>query len=216
MIGAGLSTTGWAATVAIYYILATPNILTRLRSELFSIIPPGTKRSDCTDLDWAAFEKLPYFQACIRESLRFSYGMSARNSRRAYKDIVYVESEYMTADKPKSWSIPSNTPISMSIPIVNHNEHIFKDPYAFVPERWMGEGKVAEKYFVTFSKGPRMCLGMQLAWAELSLMLGALFRWYEVELYETSAENVQMSYDALIPVPYGKNGVRVKIRKELE
>ena len=37
VIGAGLSTTGWAAAVASYHILSNPEILQRLRAELFSL-----------------------------------------------------------------------------------------------------------------------------------------------------------------------------------
>src|SRR3954453_20351218 len=73
VIGAGLSTTGWAATVAIYHILANPQVLRRLREELLFVVPRGSKKADCTNLDWAALEALPYFQACIRETLRLSY-----------------------------------------------------------------------------------------------------------------------------------------------
>jgi len=59
VIGAGLSTIGWAATVGIYHILANPAIVARLRDELYTMMARGAKREGCTDLDWVALEALP-------------------------------------------------------------------------------------------------------------------------------------------------------------
>lgn len=221
IIGAGLSTSGWAATVGIYHILSQPDVLKRIRDELLTVVPNGIKRRDCTDLDWAALEALPYFQACIKETLRLSYGMSARSTRVTNKVIMYSPStQYTTGVKgskfPKSWQIPANCPVSVSIPIVNHNEYVFPDSHKFDPERWLGPNKVPDKYFVTFSKGARQCLGMQLAWAELSLMLGSVIRWFDMELYETDVRAVKMRYDNTIPIPETKEGVRVKVKAEVE
>ena len=222
VIGAGLSTTGWAATVAIYHILAKPEILQRMRQELIPIIPFGEKRRDCTDLDWGALEGLPFFQGCIKEGLRLSYGMSARNARRTAKEIIYTESANANPKKGKnqtqgkSWHIPAYAAVSLSNPVISHNENIFPDSYAFKPERWVGPNKVPDKYFVTFGKGPRMCLGMQLAWAELSLMLAGVVRWFDMELYETDERSVRMSADVTIPVPETRAGVRVIVKNELD
>jgi len=230
VIGAGLSTTGWAATVGIFHILANPAIVERLRKELFTVIPLGEKRLDCTDLDWAALEALPYFQGCIREALRLSYGVVARTSRRMHKDIIYTESAQYAAHSAKghinnhgeepisgrTWHIPAYTPIGLSVPIVNHNEYIFPDSYTFNPDRWIGPNKVPERYFVVFGKGPRSCLGMQLAWAELSLMLAGLIRWFDFELYEPDRKAVTMAYDMSIPAPAPNEGVRAKVKAEFD
>lgn len=237
VIGAGLSTTGWAATVAAYYILANSTILKRLREELFSVVPAGEKSLDCTDLDWAALESLPYFQACLKEALRLSFGMSARNARRTHSSFVYSERAYSNANanangaafghgtKPvptktdKQHLIPAMTPVSMSIPIHNLDKRVFIDARAFNPDRWLpgpDGSRLPDKYFVTFGKGSRMCLGMQLAWAELSLMIAGTVRWFDLELFETGEASVLMDKDNVIPVPKeGTEGVRVKVKAEL-
>lgn len=41
---------------------------------------------------------------------------------------------------------------------------IFPDPHAFDPERWVraaAKGEPLQRYLVNFSKGSRICLGMQ-------------------------------------------------------
>lgn len=222
VIAAGLSTTGWAATVASYHILANPEILQRLRTDLYKQIPPGQKRYDCTDLDWAELESLPYLQAVIKEALRLSYGITARLTRVTPKDIIYTEPnrENKSTDEansaPKSWRIPANAPVSMSIPLTNHSEHIFPDSHKFNPDRWLGPNKTPEKYFVSFSKGARICPGMQLGLAELSLMIAGTVRWFDMELYETDERAVRLAVDASLPMAETHDGLRVKIKAELD
>jgi cytochrome P450 len=64
---------------------------------------------------------------------------------------------------------------------MHHDESIFPDSYRFNPERWTdpAERKRLEKYMVAFSKGSRMCIGMQYV-PFLSVPLH-LFRSHEVE-----------------------------------
>ena len=45
---------------------------------------------------------------------------------------------------------------------VHLNEEIFPEPHAFKPERWFGtSAESLEHWLVTFSKGPRSCLGVK-------------------------------------------------------
>lgn len=64
-------------------------------------------------------------------------------------------------------------------------------------------------------KGTRQCLGINLAYAELYLVLAAVFRRFELELWETSIEDVKMARDIFIPAArVGSGGVRVLVKKE--
>ena len=66
---------------------------------------------------------------------------------------------------------------------VHHDPAIFPDPDVFKPERWQGEqAKELNKYLVPFSKGPRMCLGFNLGWAELRMVFAHTFRKFDLEL----------------------------------
>ncbi|KAE9364717.1 cytochrome P450 [Stipitochalara longipes BDJ] len=76
MIGARLETTSWALAVTSFHLINTTTISKKLRAELqAAILNPNVK------LDSLTLEKLPYLSACIREGVRLSYGVSARNPR---------------------------------------------------------------------------------------------------------------------------------------
>jgi cytochrome P450 len=113
---------------------------------------------------------------------------------------------------------PNQTPISMSSSLIHTNAHIFPSPLEFRPERWL-DNKGLEKYLVSFSKGSRQCVGVNLAYAELYLCLNAVFGRYgtkeqkalrRMELFETTKEDVEMKHDLFIPGPRKESkGVRV-------
>lgn len=146
VIGAGLVTAQWALTVACFHIINGPDVYDKLHDELVKAIPDPLKIPS-----WAELERLPYLNGCVHEGLRLSYGVTARQIRVAPDEVLNY----------KDWIIPAGTPISQSIVDINHTESIYPDSYSFVPERWIGEQRVPDRYFVTFSKGTRMCIGLK-------------------------------------------------------
>lgn len=150
IIGAGLETTAWALSTACFHIINQPRVYARLRDELCKALPDPSAPTD-----WLQLEKLPYLGACIREGIRLSYGVSARNPRVPDKPIMY-----------KDWVIPAGTPVSMTIIDVHHDEGLYPDSHSFVPERWLDNPKASngsplDRYFVAFGKGARSCLGIK-------------------------------------------------------
>lgn len=69
--------------------------------------------------------------------------------------------------------------------------------YVIPPERWLsgqgadGKGIVnveLQRYLTPFAKWTRVCVGLNLAWAELYLIVAALLRRYELEMQGTARE----------------------------
>jgi hypothetical protein len=121
------------------------------------------------------------------------------------------------------YSIPPGTPISMTIMLLHHDERIFPSSKAFRPERWL-ENPRLDKYLYSFGKGTRQCVGINLAYAELTLILARIFRRYGsggvrhagdvgvLELWETDERDVQCVADMFVPKMWkGSKGVRVKV-----
>jgi cytochrome P450 len=153
LLGAGTHTTSWTMSFASFHLLSNPAILQKLKAELEAAIPDPTVSTPLPQL-----EALPYLTAVIKEGLRLGFGNTNRSPRIALDQPI----------KYGGYEIKPGTPVSMSAPITHWNERVFPDAKAFHPERWIEDttGNL-DKYLVSFSRGPRMCLGMNLAWAEL-------------------------------------------------
>jgi cytochrome P450 len=106
--------------------------------------------------------------------------------------------------------------------LVHHDETIFPNPYDYIPQRWLDNPRL-DKYLVSFTKGTRQCVGINLAYAELYSALASIFRRYggpespgpegRLELFETSIDDVEMAADMFIPfVKKGSKGVRVFVK----
>lgn len=159
MIGAGVETVAWALTTSVFYIVASPACLAKLRAELISAIPDPAVLPSST-----ALEKLPYLAACVKEGIRLSTGVSVRLPRVSpAREITYRD------ERGRIWTIPRGTPVSMTTLDVLRDEDVFGgDANKFVPERWLGTpprtkktGESLSRYFVPFGKGPRMCIGIK-------------------------------------------------------
>jgi cytochrome P450 len=102
---------------------------------------------------------------------------------------------------------------------MHHNEAIYPKSFDFIPERWLGgpKGPDGEKslsrYMTSFGEGTRICLGINLAYAEITMVLATLFRRFEFDLFETSYEDVRIVREVLAPDPSPKSkGIRVLVR----
>ncbi|MCJ1458009.1 hypothetical protein MMC28_008378 [Mycoblastus sanguinarius] len=196
---AGTDTTSFTLSVAVFNILSKPRILEKLRSDLREAIHEKN-----TTLGWASLEKLPYLRAIIKESLRCSHGAPGRLPR-----VVPSTGAILCGQE-----IPPGTRVSGSNYVYNNNPDVFPDPLVFRPERWLvNETTELEKNMISFSRGSRNCLGMNLAYAELNLVLAHLFRRFDLELYQTTSKEVEWK-DCYVPVPKGHLKVLVTEAKD--
>ncbi|PIG82152.1 benzoate 4-monooxygenase cytochrome P450 [Aspergillus arachidicola] len=199
LFAAGTETTATTLGVAIFHIFSDPTVLAKLRKELEQVMP--TPEGLAT---WRELEKLPYLNGVIHEALRFS-GLAMRQQRVSPTEVI----------KYKDYAIPPGTPVSMLQYFLHTDPALFSDPEKFYPERWMLAAERNEslsRFLVTFGKGTRSCIGMNLAYAELHTALAAIVRRFDLELYQTTAEDIRFVRDKLLP--RAKNGpwrVRVKV-----
>lgn len=155
-VAAGTETTAWALTVITCHLLDKPMLLSRLRTELEQAVADPTKLPT-----WNVLEKLPYLSAVIQEGLRLSYGVSGRSAREPTKENLIYRGEFNK--KPVECVLPKGYAVGMSSAITHHDENVFPDSHAFIPERWLDENnqrrKDLERGMLAFSKGSRACLG---------------------------------------------------------
>jgi len=109
----------------------------------------------------------------------------------------------------------TQTPVSMSAGLVHQDSSIFPSPKEFQPERWL-DNLSLYRYLVAFCKGPRQCVGINLAYAELYVCVNTVFGRYgaggpaKMVLFETDESDVEIQHDLFIPFPKeGSKGIRV-------
>jgi cytochrome P450 len=105
----------------------------------------------------------------------------------------------------------------MTIPLLHLNPTIYPSPTTFNPDRWLNNPSL-DKYLFSFSKGPRACIGMNLAWAELYNTVAGIFGHYggeegpKMQLWKTTEKDVLTEHDYFVPFPWaGSQGVRVVV-----
>ncbi|KAF7194940.1 Cytochrome P450 monooxygenase [Pseudocercospora fuligena] len=149
LIGAGTETTARTLAVGLYYILSDPEVHKNLLTELRTIIPTPSSKIPST----IHLSKLPYLTACIHESTRLAHGVAGRLVRIAPDEDIACN----------GYTIPRGSTFSMSHYIQHMNPEYFPEPEKFKPERYLGDVKETMRYLVPFGRGPRACLGMNLA-----------------------------------------------------
>ncbi|KAE8356302.1 cytochrome P450 [Aspergillus coremiiformis] len=205
IVAAGSETTAETLAIITFYLVRDKTRLERVRQELSTVpLQPSEGKSLLTQL-----EQLPYLNAVISEGLRVMHGVpTTRLPRVAHEPIKY-----------KEWVIPPNTPISQINYFVHTDPTIFPDPLEFHPERWIAarENNIRlDQYLVSFGKGSRQCVGINLAYAELFLTLATVLRRFEFENFETTVADVAVARDLFAGAPApGSKGVRAIVTKVL-
>lgn len=207
IVSAGLETLSGVLRLLLYHVFSNPEILRRLRAELAAV---KTDSSGGDAMKLKQLEQLPYLTSVIMEALRLSPAIGTRMARIAPdRDLLYGD-----------WRIPAGTPVGMTAILMHTDETIYPEPLSFNPNRWEhGARKKLEKVFAPFSRGTRICAGMQyvplpfgllymsstdeplrssLAWAELYISLAALVQRFNFEFQDIQASDFQMQRDDFI------------------
>lgn len=116
--------------------------------------------------------------------------------------------------------IPPGVTVGMDAYHMHSNDSVFPEPNAFRPERWLNSPKGPDgvrplsNYLVSFSRGSRACIGLNLAYMELYVALATLFRRFDLELFETDRSDVDFLLDVVVPMPKkDTKGVRMVVKK---
>lgn len=206
LLGAGTHTTSHVLSATVYHILANPNILQTIQKGLQEVMSQDSSAKALLN----RLEHLPLFAASITEGFRLSNVASHRNVRIATDRSLRFQ----------NWTIPPGVAAGMTPYMIHMNPDLFPAPQEFRPERWLQSNDESneslKKYYMPFGKGSRSCLGMNLVYAEIYLTLAALFRRFELRLFETTRADVDIAHDFIAGSPrMDSKGVRVVVHKKL-
>jgi cytochrome P450 len=164
---AGHESSALALTWACLLLASHPDIDARLGAELTGVLGNNNPRSE--DLP-----RLPYLQAVVRETLRL-YPPLWMTGRRALEQCEIAGHQ-----------IPAGAVLLTSPWAVQRRPHLFPDPEAFRPERWLDLPEVLPRFsYFPFGGGPRGCIGQGFALMEMGLILATITRRFRLELTST-------------------------------
>ncbi|KAH0279093.1 cytochrome P450, partial [Aureobasidium melanogenum] len=185
-IHAGAETTAYTSAICMYLILSDRRVHDKLREELQSIMP-------ATETDWelpetSVLRKLPYLDACIKESARLKPSTNVMGERVVNSDDAVI------AGVP----VPRGTIVAMNTAGLNTDPSIWgQDVEVFRPERWLEASEeqrvLMHRANLTFSAGKRICLGMHIAWMEMKKVISALVMNFDIELVHPEEDLKQTS-----------------------
>ncbi|KAI5997178.1 cytochrome P450 [Pisolithus albus] len=165
----GRDTTASTLTFLVYMLSEHPDVLKRLRAEVLSTV--GSSRRPTYD----DVREMKYMRAVINETLRL-YPSIPFNIRTSTEAVVWPG----VHGGPPIY-IPPNTRVPFSTIIMQRRKDLWgPDAHIFDPDRFIDERL---KYltsnpfiFLPFSGGPRICLGQQFAYNEMSFFLVRLLQ----------------------------------------
>ncbi|KAF3771171.1 cytochrome P450 [Cryphonectria parasitica EP155] len=172
LIVAGSETTATALSAIMFWLLKNPECLAKLTHEIRSTF------SAPEEITGDAAARCQYLHGVIEEGLRISPPVAIGLPRDS--PGATIDGEY----------IPEGITVSGDIYTLARHPKYWKDPESFIPERWLGEGLGDDKRaFQPFSTGPRACLGINLAYLEMRVMLAKLIFAYDLELESKEIED---------------------------
>ncbi|KAF5023569.1 hypothetical protein F66182_4382 [Fusarium sp. NRRL 66182] len=161
LIMAGSETTATVLSAAVFHLATNPEVLNKLTNEIRSAFTSEE------EIDLLSVQKLPYLLAVLDETLRIYPPVPSGSPRRIAPGGDVIMGQY----------VPENTVVEIYQWAVYHNPDHFLLPDSFIPERWLDDARFIhdkKDAFQPFSIGPRNCIGKNLAYSEMRLILSRL------------------------------------------
>ncbi|KAM3920539.1 cytochrome P450 1B1-like [Leptodactylus fuscus] len=190
LLGAGQDTNSVALTWILLLLIKYPHIQKKLQEEIDKVV--GQDRRPTAE-DRA---QLPYVEAFIYESLRFSSFVPLTIPHSTTSDVI-IDGFY----------IPKDTIVFVNQWSVNHDVDKWTNPDQFQPERFLDENGQLNKDLIygvmIFSLGRRRCIGDQLSMLQLFLFTSILL--HQCSFHSDPKEELTMGCTnglALRPNPF--------------
>ncbi|KAF2848188.1 benzoate 4-monooxygenase cytochrome-like protein P450 [Plenodomus tracheiphilus IPT5] len=174
---AGSDTTSIVLSSAYFYLARRQDVQAKLAKEIRSTFSSYDEiRSGST------IYSCKYLTAFLEEAMRMTPPVSAEPARRVLQGGTNVNGHY----------IPEGLHVSTGLYCLSFNQDIYPEPFNFRPERWIeSEDKTvgshaesvaaAREAFCAFSFGSRGCVGKNLAWLEMRIIVAKTLWMFEVK-----------------------------------
>ncbi|EGU71747.1 hypothetical protein FOXB_17742 [Fusarium oxysporum f. sp. conglutinans Fo5176] len=172
---AGTETTATLLSGLTYYMLKNPATMAKLVREI------RTTFATESDMTYERLQAMKYLHACLEEGLRMYPPVPVGLPRRTPEGPPTIIDGH---------EIPGGVCVAATHLATNRNPNNFRDPYKFDPERWRRDSEYyandKKQAFQPFSLGPRGCLGKNMAYHEMRLILVKVLYNFDLSLCEES------------------------------
>ncbi|TCD65273.1 hypothetical protein EIP91_002834 [Steccherinum ochraceum] len=185
---AGSDTTSLALTWTLLLLAMYPAHQTTLRNEVLNVLPSASLDS-LTEEEvqslYAIIADLPFLDKVCRETLRLIPPLHS-SIRAATQDDVVPTSSPMKFKQPdgtvreemRSVRVPKGSAVHIAVEAFNLDKELWgPDAWAFVPDRWDNLPEAVTSIpglysnILTFSAGPRSCIGLRFSIIEMKSFL---------------------------------------------
>ncbi|XP_051855524.1 cytochrome P450 2J4-like [Antechinus flavipes] len=184
---AGTETTSTTLRWAMLFMALYPEIQGKIQTEIDGVI--GQSRQPTM----ADKENMPYTNAAVHEVQRMGNILPFNVPRMAVVDTTVA-----------GYHVPKGTIVMTNLTALHRDPKEWATPETFNPEHFLENGQFQKREsFLPFSMGKRVCLGEQLARAELFLFFTSLLQKFTFQ----PPPNTQLSLDfqystTMSPLPY--------------
>ncbi|KAK7209883.1 hypothetical protein V2G26_017061 [Clonostachys chloroleuca] len=169
LIIAGSETTATTLSGVTYLLAKHPEVLHKLAQEV------RTSFQHEDEITIRGVQKLDYMLAVLNEALRMYPPVPGALPRKMNPDGGFISGHW----------VPGGTVIGIHHYAFYRNPNFYQLPDSFIPERWQDDLRFhsdAKKVFQPFSFGPRNCIGKNLAYAEMRLILARIIWNFDIHL----------------------------------
>ncbi|XVF14033.1 hypothetical protein REPUB_Repub09cG0021500 [Reevesia pubescens] len=201
-ITAGKDTISIGLTWFFWLIATHPSVQNKILEEIKANSPPSNE-GNLVFFSVEELNKFVYLHATLCETLRIYPPVPVNNKSSIESDVL-----------PSGDRIGPTTRILISMYSMGRNEEIWGEDYLeFKPERWISElGTIIHKpsyMFVPFGSGARVCLGKDMSFKQMKMVVINVLRNYQVQLVENQTVSLSSKAIAL----HTEHGLKIRIKK---
>ncbi|KAL6843251.1 hypothetical protein ACP4OV_026964 [Aristida adscensionis] len=207
---AGRDTVSAGLSWFFYKMTKNPTILSSIRKELAPIASCKTTSNGNPDamviFEPEDTEGLVYLQAAVLETLRL------------YPPVPIERKNVVGNDRlPSGHEVRAGDTILISLYAMGRMESVWgNDCMEYRPERWLSDDGSKLQYvpshkFLTFSSGPRMCLGKNIGLMQIKTAAANVLWNFDLEVLQ--AHVVEPKLSSILQM---KNGLMMKVKRRLE
>ncbi|PAV58774.1 hypothetical protein WR25_10837 isoform A [Diploscapter pachys] len=145
-------------------------------------------RANVSSIDYDTLGRLKYLEAVFKETLRVYPLAASANARECTRTTTAAG---LRIEKGESVMTDTWT--------LHHDKNLWgPDADEFVPERWLNKIPHPQGAYLPFGAGPRMCIGMRLAYIEEKVALCHILRKYDIAEGPNTGEELNLRGTALV------------------